>query len=97
MTKNTLEINEHIEDLKKDKSNSENLRLMTPVQHPDKLPLRFRRASIACNKAWDAYAKAYANSTKALDAYAKARKAYIKALRIQQLEKLHKKEHPNCP
>ena len=103
----TYNIKERIAYIKKHKPKKEiptRLQLMTPVQHPEKLPLRFRKASIAIIKACNAYIKASAAREKALNAstraYKKADAAYDKALhmpQLAQLEELHKEEHPNCP
>ena len=130
----TYDISERIGYIKKYKRDIRTrLHLMTPVKHPEKLPLRFRRAATACVKADAAYENASASATKAYDIHTKALSAaiafdaytetladyvkvfavyeqaraacakasitYIKALTTcaAQLEKLHKKEHPNCP
>ena len=83
----TYDIKERIAFIKEAKPKSEvreRLRLMTPVQHPDKLPLRFRRAASACVKADAACIKATAARDKALNvstlAYKKADAACGQAL-----------------
>jgi hypothetical protein len=88
----TCDIDERIKYIKKHKPKSEvheRLRLMTPVLHPEKLPLHFRKAAAACvkarddyNKAFDAYEKTFANYFKALTTYEKARNAYTKACSV---------------
>ena len=110
----TYDISERIKYIKENKPKREipaRLRLIKPVQHPDKLPLRFRNAAdataktyAACDKAlaastkaYDAYDKAYAAYDKAYAAYEKACAAYDKALRMPQIEELHREEHPNWP
>ena len=88
----TYDIKERIAFIKEAKPKSEvreRLRLMTPVQHPDKLPLRFRRAASAStkarddyNKAFDAFEKTFADHVKALTTYEKARNVYTKACAV---------------
>ncbi len=88
----TYDINERIAYIKSHKPMTEireRLRLMTPVQHPEKLPLRFRKAAVGCtkarddyNKAFDAYEKTFADHVKALTTYEKARNVYTKACAV---------------
>ena len=79
----TYNIKERIAYIKKHKPKEEiptRLQLMTPVQHPEKLPLHFRKAADATAKTYAARDKALEASNKAYDAYAKAYAAYDKAL-----------------
>ena len=97
----TFNIQERIDYIRTNKPEKEiplRLKLMTPVLHPEKLPARFRRASEACFKAWEALGKESEAYYKASKAYYKAGEAYYKALEacVQQIEKLHKEEHPDC-
>ena len=85
----TSNIQERIAYIKAEKSEAEislRLKLMTPVLHPEKLPVRFRKASEAydkakedCIKAGEAYNKAEEDCYKAREAYYKAGEAYYKA------------------
>ena len=105
----TTNIQERIDYIREGKPEDEiplRLKLMTPVLHPEKLPVSFRKASEAYlkareayDKAWEAYYKAWEAYDKAWEAYIKAGEAYYKALEacVQQIEKLHREEHPDCP
>ena len=78
----TTDIQERIDYIRTNKPEKEiplRLKLMTPVLHPEKLPARFRRASEACFKAWEALGKESEAYYKASKAYDKAREAYDKA------------------
>ena len=91
----TTDIQERIDYIKEGKPEDEiplRLKLMTPVLHPEKLPVSFR-------KAWEALIKAREAYDKAREAYDKAREAYIKTSKAcaPQIEKLHREEHPDCP
>ena len=127
----TFNIQERIDYIREGKPEDEiplRLKLMTPVLHPEKLPVSFRKAREAYDKAreayikadeaydkareaydkaweayykaWEAYdkVKAWEAYDKAWEAYIKAGEAYYKALEacVQQIEKLHKEEHPDC-
>ena len=77
----TYNIKERIAYIKKHKPKEEiptRLQLMTPVLHPEKLPLHFRKAADATAKTYAARDKALEASNKAYDAYAKAYAAYEK-------------------
>ena len=103
----TTDIQERIDYIKEGKPEDEiplRLKLMTPVLHPEKLPVSFRKARKAYDKAREAYIKAdeaYDKAWKARDkewkACEKALKARDKALKAPQIEKLHREEHPDCP
>ena len=104
----TTDIQERIDYIRANKPEKEiplRLKLMTPVLHPEKLPARFRKAMEAYykapkarDKASKAYYKAGEAYYKAWKAYDKVREAYDKAWEacVQQIEKLHKEEHPDC-
>ena len=85
----TTAIQERIDFIKEYKPKKEiplRLKLMTKVQHPEKLPASFRKALEAYVKAWEAYVKAWeaSDKVKAWEAYdkVKAREAYIKAWEV---------------
>ena len=95
LLEDTTDIQERIDYIRANKPEKEiplRLKLMTKVQHPEKLPASFRKALEALIKAWEAYDKAW-------EAYIKAGEAYIKTSKAgaPQIEKLHKEEHPDCP
>ena len=75
------------------------LRCMTPVLHPERLPVEWEEAYAkwkeAGEKREEAYAKWEEADAKRREAYAKRREAYAKWL--PQIEALHKQEHPDCP
>ena len=78
----TSNIQERIDYIKAEKAEAEiplRLKLMTPVLHPEKLPVSFRKAREAYDKAREAYIKADEAYDKAREAYDKAGKAYDKA------------------
>ena len=98
----TTNIQERIDYIRANKPEKEiplRLKLMTPVLHPEKLPVSFRKASEAYLKAWEAYIKAGEAYYKAWETLGKAEEAYDKAWKacVQQIEKLHREEHPDCP
>ena len=100
----TTDIQERIDYIKEGKPEDEiplRLKLMTPVLHPEKLPVSFRKAWEALIKAREAYDKAWEayDKVKAWEAYIKAGEAYIKTSKAcaPQIEKLHREEHPDCP
>ena len=75
------------------------LRCMTPVLHPERLPVEWREADAKLMEAYakggEAYAKLEEAYAKRWEADAKLEEAYAKWL--SQVEALHKKEHPDCP
>ncbi len=98
---------ERVRFIKKNKPKSEQelrLRLFQPVK--GKLPMAvtkamtaYAKARTAHAKARIAYAKAWTAYTKARIAYTKAWTAYTKAIEnnMPAIEKLHRKEYPDCP
>ena len=82
----TFNIQERIDYIKEGKPEDEiplRLKLMTPVLHPEKLPVSFRKAREAYDKAWKARDKEWKACEKAL-------KARDKALKAPQIEKKYK-------
>ena len=78
----TTDIQERIDYIRANKPEKEiplRLKLMTKVQHPEKLPASFRKAWEAYCKAGEAYCKAREAYDKAWEAYDKAGEAYDKA------------------
>ena len=74
------------------------LRLLRPVK--GKLPKGVAETWEACYKAWQVFNEARGVAyTKAWKTYHETRKAYAEALikNKAKIEKLHKKECPNCP
>jgi hypothetical protein len=82
------------------------LRLLRPVQHPDRLPIQLVEARKAYDEAWKAYGEAGKAYGEAGKAYGEAGKAYDEAWKAYgeagkacapELERLHREECPGCP
>ena len=91
---------ERVRFIKKNKPKSEQelrLRLFQPVK--GKLPMAVTKARAAYDKARAAYGKAMTAYDKTGIACAKAMTAYDKAIEnnMPAIEKLHRKEYPDCP
>jgi hypothetical protein len=105
----TTDIQERIDYIRKHKKEKEipvRLKLMTPVLHPEKLPVGLLELLKAYDKAEKAYYESWKAHDKPQEAYYEVREAYYKVwyafnkaqkVYTLEIEKLHKEEHPECP
>lgn len=82
------------------------VRLLRPVQHPERLPVAVVEAGRAYNEARRASDEAWLAYVEARRAYNEARRAYNEAYRayddvyrqcMPEIEALHREECPDCP